>query len=426
VNAETSRLEKNSSATAEPTESVGVGWTATLALANLGLWIGYFGPLQVSLPNQMQAIDPGGKETALAVATGIGAAIALLVNPLTGALSDRTTSRFGRRHPWSVLGALLGAGGLAFLAGQTSLTGVIIGWCLAQTGLNMLQAAITAAVPDRVPVRERATVSGWITAQQLLGLVAGVVLVGTLITGQAGGYLALALVVPLLVLPFVLSTPDPVLDPAERPAWSTREFLRGFWISPRAHPDFAWAWLTRFLMQLSYSMATLYLLYYLRDELHYETLFPGSTAETGLLILILLNTMVAMVATVIGGVISDRSGRRKRSVTIAALILSGPGVALAFWPSWPCALGSAVVLGLGYGVYMSVDQALVTQVLPAAVNRGRDLGLINIANSAPQVLSPAIAAPLVAHAGGYPTLYLSVTAISLLGAVFVRKIRGVP
>jgi MFS family permease len=217
-----------------------------------------------------------------------------------------------------------------------------------------------------------------------------------------------------------------VLDPAERPAWSTREFLRGFWISPRAHPDFAWAWLTRFLMQLSYSMATLYLLYYLRDELHYETLFPGSTAETGLLILILLNTVVAMVATVIGGVISDRSGRRKRSVTIAALILSGPGVALAFWPSWPCALGSAVVLGLGYGVYMSVDQALVTQVLPAAVNRGRDLGLINIANSAPQVLSPAIAAPLVAHAGGYPTLYLSVTAISLLGAVFVRKIRGVP
>ncbi len=89
-------------------------------------------------------------------------------------------------------------------------------------------------------------------------------------------------------------------------------------------------------------------------------------------------------------------------------------------------LGSAVVLGLGYGVYMSVDQALVTQVLPEAANRGRDLGLINIANSAPQVLSPAIAAPLVNQAGGYPTLYLSVTAISLLGAAFVRKINGVP
>ena len=411
---------------AEPTRPVGARWTATLALANLGLWIGYFGPLQVSLPNQMQAIDPAGKETALAIATGIGAAIALVVNPLTGALSDRTASRFGRRHPWSLAGALLGAAGLGFLSGQTSLTGVIVGWCVAQTGLNMLQAATTAAIPDHVPVGERATVSGWITAQQLLGLVAGVVLVGTVITGLAGGYLALAIVVPLLVLPFVLGTRDPVLDPQDRPAWSTRDFLQGFWISPRRHPDFAWAWLTRFLMQLSYSMATLYLLYYLRDELHYETLFPGSTAETGLLILILINTVVAMIATVIGGMISDRSGRRKRSVTIAALILSVPGVALALWPSWPCALASAVVLGLGYGVYMSVDQALVTQVLPAAASRGRDLGLINIANSAPQVLSPAIAAPLIAHAGGYPTLYLSVTVISLLGAVFVRNIRSVP
>lgn len=414
------------SATAEPTRGVRPGWTAALALANLGLWVGYFGPLQVSLPNQLEAIDPGGKEAALAIATGIGAAIALIVNPLAGALSDRTSSRFGRRHPWSLVGALLGAAGLAFLSGQTSLTGVIIGWCLAQTGLNLLQAAITAAIPDHVPVRQRATVSGWITSQQLLGLVAGVVLVGIVVTGQAGGYLALAIVVPLLVLPFVLTTRDPVLDPAERPAWSTREFLHGFWISPRAHPDFAWAWLTRFLMQLSYSMATLYLLYYLRDELHYETLFPGSDAETGLLILILINTAVAMIATVIGGMLSDRSGRRKRSVTIAGVVLSVPGVALALWPSWPCAIGSAVVLGLGYGVYMSVDQALVTQVLPAAVSRGRDLGVINIANSAPQVLSPAIAAPLVAYAGGYPTLYFSVAAISLLGAVLVRNIRNVP
>jgi MFS family permease len=414
------------SATGEPTRAVGVWWTAALALANLGLWIGYFGPLQVSLPNQMQAIDPGGKETALAIATGIGAAIALLVNPLTGALSDRTTSRFGRRHPWSIVGALLGAAGLAFLSGQTTLTGVIIGWCLAQTGLNMLQAAITAGVPDHVPVRQRATVSGWITSQQLLGLVAGVVLVGIVVTALGPGYLALAIVVPLLVLPFVLSTKDPVLDPKDRPAWSTREFLRGFWISPRLYPDFAWAWLTRFLMQLSYSMATLYLLYYLRDELHYETLFPGSDAETGLLILILINTVVAMIATVIGGILSDRSGRRKRSVTIAGLILSVPGVALALWPSWPCAVASAVVLGLGYGVYMSVDQALVTQVLPAAVSRGRDLGVINIANSAPQVLSPAIAAPLIAHAGGYATLYFTVAGVSLLGAVLVRKIKSVP
>jgi MFS family permease len=82
-------------------------------------------------------------------------------------------------------------------------------------------------------------------------------------------------------------------------------------------------------------------------------------------------------------------------------------------------------MGLGYGVYLSVDQALVTQVLPSAAGRAKDLGLINIANSGPQVLAPAIAAPLVSALGGYPTLYLTVAACTVLGAVCVLRIRSV-
>jgi MFS family permease len=99
---------------------------------------------------------------------------------------------------------------------------------------------------------------------------------------------------------------------------------------------------------------------------------------------------------------------------------------LAFWPTWPVAIVSAMILGLGFGVYLSVDQALVTQVLPSAMARAKDLGIINIANSGPQVLAPAIAAPLVSQLGGYPTLYLSVAAITVLGSAFVWKIRSVP
>ena len=83
-------------------------------------------------------------------------------------------------------------------------------------------------------------------------------------------------------------------------------------------------------------------------------------------------------------------------------------------------------MGLGYGVYLSVDQALVTQVLPSAAARAKDLGIINIANSGPQVLAPAIAAPLVSQLGGYPALYLFVAACTVLGSVFVWRIRSVP
>lgn len=420
----TTRPAEPSAALDEPAVRVGAGWTTLLALANLGLWIGYFGPLQVLLPVQAEAIDPDGKTTFLGIATAVGALVAVVVNPLAGALSDRTTSRFGRRRPWALAGALLGAAGLFALAGRTTLLAVIVGWCVAQAGLNILQAAVTAVVPDQVPVAQRATVSGWISVPQSLGVVVGVLVVTVLVTGNAAGYVLTAVLVVLLALPFVLLAPDPRLHRSEVPGWSWPDFLRRFWVSPRQHPDFAWAFATRFLVQLGNALATLYLLYYLRDEVRYEQVV-GGRAEDGLLVVILVYTLAAVVSTVVGGVISDRSGRRRRSVVVAGLLMAAPGIALAFWPSWPVLLGSAFVLGLGFGVYMSVDQALITQVLPGAADRGRDLGLINIANSAPQVLGPALAAPLVSTFGGYPTLYLTVAAVTVLGSVLVRQIKGV-
>lgn len=413
-------------ALAEPHARVGGRWTTRLALANLGLWMGYFGPLQVLLPVQAEQIDPAGKEAFLGIATAAGALVAVLVNPLVGALSDRTTGRFGRRRPWALAGALGGAAGLALLAGQTTLAGVALGWCVAQAGLNVLQAALTAVVPDQVPVTQRATVSGWISVPQSLGVVVGVLVVTVLVTGNASGYLVTAALVVVLALPFVLGTPDPPLAVADRPPFALGAFVRRFWLDPRRHPDFAWAFGTRFLVQLGNALATLYLLYYLRDQVRYEQIFPGGRAEDGLLLVILLYTAAAVVATVVGGVISDRSGRRKRSVVVSGLVTAVPGITLALWPTWPVVLASAVVLGIGFGAYMSVDQALVTQVLPAAADRGRDLGVINIANSAPQVLGPVIAAPLVSSFGGYPVLYLTVAVVTVLGAVFVLRIRGVP
>jgi MFS family permease len=119
-----------------------------------------------------------------------------------------------------------------------------------------------------------------------------------------------------------------------------------------------------------------------------QSAVPGQKAEDGLLILILIYTVAVVLTAVTGGIISDRSGRRKLLVTVAGLVMAVPGVMLAFWPTWPVTIASAVILGLGFGVYLSVDQALVTQVLPSATGRAKDLGIINIANSGPQVLAP--------------------------------------
>ena len=273
--------------------------------------------------------------------------------------------------------------------------------------------------------RSAGLVSGWIGLPQTVGVVLAVVLVTVVVTGNAG-YVLIAAVVVACALPFALTTPDPPLPRSARPPFAWRAFARSFWLSPRRYPDFAWAWLTRFAVNLGNAMALLYLLYFLRDKIHYSQLFPGQKAEDGLLVLILIYTVAVVLTAVTGGVISDRTGRRKLPVTVSGLVMAVPAVMLALWPSWPVAIVSAAIMGLGFGVYLSVDQALVTQVLPSAAARAKDLGIINIANSGPQVLAPAIAAPLVSQLGGYPTLFLSVAVITVLGSAFVWKIRSVP
>ncbi|HWB35248.1 MAG TPA: MFS transporter [Rugosimonospora sp.] len=412
-----------SGALAEPVVPVRGRWIAMLVLANLAVFMGFFTPIQQLLPEQIKAIDPDHKEAMLAWVTGIGAFAAVVVNPLAGALSDRTTASTGRRwrwlggrrHPWTLGGALLGGAALVFLSGQRSIVGVAIGWVLAQTFLNTMLASLTAAVPDRVPVAQRGAVSGWVGIPQVLGLVLGVALVTLLVTGVAAGYVAIAVAVVVLALPFPLLTPDDPLPPEEKPAFS----LRRFWVSPREYPDFAWTFGTRFLVFLGNALGTLYLLYFLTDQVHYHD------PDTGLLVLILIYTVALIATTVLSGRRSDRTGRRRVFVVVAGVVMAVAALLLAVAPTWPVAMVAAGIMGGGYGIYLAVDNALVTQVLPAVRDRAKDLGVVNIASSAPQVLAPVIAAPVVRSLGGYPVLYLLTAVVTLLGSVFVYRIRSV-
>jgi MFS family permease len=408
----------------EPAVPVRRGWIVLFFSANLGVWMAFFTPIQVLLPTQVELIDPANKETMFGLVTGLGALAAVVANPLVGALSDRTCLRigdreYGRRHVWTLLSAVLGAVSLAILGQQRTIVGVAVCWVVAQICFNAALATLTAAIPDRVPVEQRGRVSGWVGIPQSLGLVVGAVLVTAVFTGNVAGYLAVAAAVLVLALPFALVTPDDVLPRTHQPPLRPRALLRSMWISPREHPDFAWAWGTRFLVQVGNALGTLYLLYFLTDGVKY------ADPEGGLLVLILIYTAGMMATAVTAGRLSDRSGRRKIFVIWSGVIMAVAALLLALWPSWPMAMVAAVLLGAGYGVYLAVDAALITQVLPQATDRAKDLGVINIANSAPQVLGPALSAPIVVHLGGYPTLYALTAAVTLLGSVFVVRIRSV-
>ncbi|WP_326734402.1 MFS transporter [Streptomyces sp. NBC_01022] len=404
---------------AEPTAPVKAVWTVNLSLATLAVFMAFMTPIQILLPLQLEHIDPHDKNDALSLVTGLGALVAVLANPLAGAWSDRTTSRFGRRRPWILGGALAGAAGLSITATQHTVAGVAIGWCLAQAGLNAMLAGVTTPIADRVPIAQRAQVSGWTGIMQSFGLVLGALITTLLITGVRSGYVTLAVLTVALALPFVLCHSEPPLPRALRPAFDARAFARSLWVSPRRHPDFGWAWLTRFLINLGNALGTLYLFYFLADAVHYGD--PG----TGVLILTVIYTLCAALTAIPAGVLSDRMGRRKVFVVLCSLVMAAAAVLLSLFHTWPSAIAAAAVLGAGYGIYLAVDQALVTQVLPEATDRAKDLGVINIANSGPQVLAPALASPIITHLGGYTGLYLTAALVILVGGLLVNRVRGV-
>jgi MFS family permease len=409
----------------DPVGRVSPGWVGAVTLANLGLFMAYFGPLEVLLPNQIQAVAGVHRIIDFSWVTGFGAVVAVVANPLAGALSDCTVSRFGRRRPWVLGGAVAAAAALCVVGRLHSVPEIVAGWCLAQVGVNMMQAGLAAAVPDRVPIAQRATVSGWIGIAQTVSVVAAAGLV--IKVGGYPGYLLLAAGVVALALPFVFGTADPPLTKAGRPDFRWGSFARSFarfCLPSRWTHDFRWAWLTRFLSVLGNAMAVVYLLYFLR-RIGFSATYPGHSAEQGLAVLLSLYTAAVAATTVIAGRRSDRTGRRRQPLVFGGGLMAVAMVLVAARPTWPVLLAAAPIIGVGFGMYLSIDQALVTQVLPSAADRARSLGLISVASSAGQAAAPALAAPVVTYLGGFSTLYLCAAASVLLGSASVLRIRSV-
>jgi MFS family permease len=420
---------------AEPARPVARRWVGLFGLAWLGIWMAQLTPIQLLLPEQVEAQrgagDWVGNVMAYGVISGIAGVFALVAYPLTGALSDRTTSRFGRRRPWIAVGTLLFAVSLLVLGVQTGMTGIGVWWTLALIGFCVLTAALTATISDQVPVYQRGYVSAWISAPQAIGTILGLVLVTTVFTGRVRGYAAVAVLLLVLVAPFLVGTRDAALPPGsarasrqkfsqrDRPPFSLRRLAAGFWISPRQFPDFGWTLLSRTLVNFGNAFGTTLLLYFLKYHV------KAANPDDALIILSLIYMFFVIAASLYLGRLSDRVGRRKVFVIAASASQATAALLLAFVPQLTVAMVGAGLLGLGYGCFLSVDQALATQVLPDPATHGKDLGIMNIATTVPQALAPLLGAAIVAYAGGFGVLYLIAGLTSLVGALAVVPVRGV-
>ncbi|MEU4237354.1 MFS transporter [Actinoplanes sp. NPDC026619] len=397
---------------------------AAMALAQFGAYLTILTPVVVTLSIRVAQIAPDSKTSALSTVLSVGALLALIGNPFFGAMSDRTTARMGRRRPWLIGGMVAGFLGLLVVATGSNIATLTFGWALAQLGVNATLSTLTALMPDQIPARQRGRVGG------ILGLMTSVaILGGTALAAALSGRTLLMFMVPaavgvLTMIVLVVVLKDRPAAPGVFGRYTFKEFVRTFYVNPRLHPDFTWNLLSRFLIWTGLSCLTTYQAYLLIDRFGYTT----DNVATGVLISTLVTTGGLVVGSSIGGWFSDRSGARRPYVLGAGLVVAVALALTAFAQSFGLFLVAALIFGLGEGVYLAVDLALATEVLPNPDDAAKDMGVLNIANALPQSLVPILAAPILAIGAGtasnYKLLFLLGAVVAVVGSTLVRMVRG--
>lgn len=397
------------------------GYVLRASLANWGFWTALMTPALVTLAVRVAQVAGSDYEAVYSMVLTVGATVALFGNPLWGRLSDRTRSRFGRRKPWIAAGVAAGVLGVAMLAFIPTIWSMVLGWALAQAGFNAAIAAMMATIPDQVPDADRGRASGAFGAAVTGGILTGSA-VAALTENTTLMFMLPAALAVALSAQFVLWFKD--VSPAGAPdRFSFKEFWSTFVFNPRRHPDFGWAWLSKFLVMFGSVAPMSYMVYFVAFRLDMTAGAAGALVGG----VFVLGYAVQTVLSLAGGWLSDKTGRRKPLVIASALLVAVGLALMASATALPTIIAAQVVLSVGGGLFYAVDTALVTQVLPNPDEAAKDLGVANIANALPQTILPLIA-PLVLAVGGgsnYPLLFGLAAAVALVGALTVLRIKTV-
>jgi len=414
------------SAAVEPdTAPARVGWSFislyTLAYMSTGLL--FLAPLVVTLPLKVNSlVGTDQAPSSLALVAGVGSLLAIFANPFFGRMSDRTSSPLGMRRPWMLIGVVGGSLGVLIVALAPNVAVVVVGWCTAQVFFNALLAAMVAVLPDQVPTTQRGVVAGVLGVCVPIASVCGTFMVKLFTGNELAMFLVPCAVGGFFILLFAATLSDRLLANADKPRWSLREFVSTFYVNPRKNQDFAWAFASRFAFLMAYAFLVTYQVYYLLDHIGStedevpQQIFLGTLVQSG----------VVVAASLIGGGLSDKTGRRKIFVLSASIVYGLAMFVVALASDFNGFLVGMAISGLGFGIYVAVDLALVVDVLPDKDNAARDLGVLNMAGALPFFVAPAIAPIILAIGGGsYGLLYAVAGVCALIGAVAILPVKRV-
>ncbi|MFF3850498.1 MFS transporter [Streptomyces sp. NPDC002328] len=423
---EPSEPQRTSTATLPPPAESAATASGRLMLSIAGSQFGiatvYGAVPGLLLALQIEHLAGDDKAGVLSLFTLAGAVTSLIAQPLAGFLSDRTRTRSGSRTPYVLGGSLLAAPVLWAMGWTQSLVVLAVLYVASEFVLSAAQGPLAAVIPDRVPVERRGRYSAALGLGILLGSVAGTVL-GSVTSGDLHiAYLVVGCIPLALAGSRLFLAPDPDNRSAVRTAQiaTGTRWWRTFLVSPRSHPDFWWVLGSRALTYTGFFMINGYGLYLLD-----EYIGLGDDAVDMVPIAAGIAALCICVSTVPAGIVSDRVGRRKIFVCAASATMAVGLLIPLIWPTVTGYLTMIVVIALAFGCFESVDNALLTQVLPRSDSYAQDIGVLNVAAIAPQILAPALAGALVVGTDSYALIFPAGTLFALLGGLSVLRVRGV-
>lgn len=402
----------------EPTDRIPKRRLIPIFFSTFALFAAFIAPMSYSLAVRIAVLDPAGKDTALPLAIGIPGLLVIVLSPLKGILSDRTRSRFGRRRPWMLGGAIAGLAGSCIVGLSPSVGGVILGWSIAFTAYNLCGSMIIAHFGDRLPEAQRGKVMGINGAITNIAPVAGISVAAAFNTQQV-----LMLVIPAIVafvgaIVFLFTAKDPQYT-GQLPKFSTKDLVRSFYFNPRKYPEFGWVCLSRAMIFVAVALMSLYTVYLLTTRLGLDAAGAGVLMAS----LGLPSVGCGVVGAIGSGWLSDKLGTRKPFLLVSGLLLAGGLALVGTTANLPQFVIGSLLSSFAIGIYGAVDQAIALDVMPRENENGRFLAIFGLANAVPQAIGPLVAGLLVSNLGGYGSVYGLGAVFAVFGALVILPVR---
>jgi MFS family permease len=377
---------------------------------------------------------------AIGVITTAGVLIAIVVQPTMGAISDHTRTRLGRRKPYILAGTAMDLVFLSLAAvafWNQAYWAFVAAVALLQFSSNFAQGPYQGYIPDLIPTRQVGVASGLLGAANIAGNLLGpglailfVVVLPDLLHTQVialGLFAAIAVVEVTTMLITVRYVPD---RPAPKSNLSLLERARGAWGTDILEQrDYVWLLISRLLVLTALVSLQAFAVFFLENA---HGMDPDQ-AQVLQFPLILTVGVAALLSAVPGGWISNRVGRKP--VLFVAIGLGFLGaVMLAIAPAYSMVVVAALPIGICSGVFLGVDWALMTDIIPKAES-GRYMGISNIAVASAGPIASTVGGIVVfivvtamANAAGGPALayraiFVVMAAELALGAWALRHVR---